>query len=347
MLSAPHGRSVRWADMSESADVRLPLPALPLEDWKPTKDTLHLWVQIVGKVRMASTPPRNHWWHVPLYVDVRGLTTRRMHSSDGVTFQIDFDFVDHRLVVRTNRGESRSFELLDGLSVAAFDESLHATLRGSESTSRFANRRSACRRRRRSRRTPSTRATTAAPSSASGGSSTGRTRSSRSSPAGTAARRAPSISSGTPSTSPSRGSAARAPRQLPSSTPSNREAYSHEVVSFGFWAGDRDVPRADVLLVRRPEPSDLREQPLRPDEAHWIELGGGSLALMPYEAVRTARDPTRDLARVPRERLSRRRARAGLEPRRAHLVLVSRPDRAERASGRRRMTARALGGPLR
>ena len=104
------------------------LPPLPLDEWEPTKDTLHLWAQIVGKVRMASSPPRNHWWHVPLYVDVRGLTTRRMHAASGVTFQIDFDFVDHRLVVRTNDGASESFELVDGLTVAEFDEKLHATL---------------------------------------------------------------------------------------------------------------------------------------------------------------------------------------------------------------------------
>ena len=94
------------------------------------EETLHLWAQIVGKVRMASTAPRNHWWHVPLYVDVRGLTTRRMHARGGVAFEIDFDFVEHRLVVKTNRGEVESFELADGLSVAAFDEKLHATLAG-------------------------------------------------------------------------------------------------------------------------------------------------------------------------------------------------------------------------
>ena len=74
------------------------LPELPLAEWEDTKRTLHLWAQIVGKVRMASTAPRNHWWHVPLYVDVRGLTTRRLHAS-GLTFQIDFDFVEHNLVV--------------------------------------------------------------------------------------------------------------------------------------------------------------------------------------------------------------------------------------------------------
>src|SRR5205823_9726005 len=124
------GRRDGRGGMSAAIDVRPRLPAVPLEEWEPTKDTLHLWAQVVGKVRMASAAPRNHWWHVPLYVDVRGLTTRRMHSSSGVTFQIDFDFVDHRLVVRTAGGAVESFALVDGLSVASFDEQLHALLRG-------------------------------------------------------------------------------------------------------------------------------------------------------------------------------------------------------------------------
>ena len=103
------------------------LPELHLVDWRPTKDTLHLYCQIVGKVRLASTPPRNHWWNAPLYVDVRGLTTRRLHHGD-TTFQIDFDFVDHALVVRTYDGRNRSFELADGVSVADFDARLHEVL---------------------------------------------------------------------------------------------------------------------------------------------------------------------------------------------------------------------------
>ena len=114
--------------MSTFTPAAVLLPELPLERWEKTKDTLHLWVQIVGKVRMASTPPRNHWWHVPLYVDVRGLTTQRMHSPGGVTFQVDFDFIDHRLVVRTRAGAVESFALADGLTVAAFDERLHSIL---------------------------------------------------------------------------------------------------------------------------------------------------------------------------------------------------------------------------
>jgi hypothetical protein len=66
--------------MTIAVDSRPELPALPLDEWTTTKDTLHLWVQIVGKIRMASSAPRNHWWHAALYVDVRGLTTRRMHA---------------------------------------------------------------------------------------------------------------------------------------------------------------------------------------------------------------------------------------------------------------------------
>ena len=83
--------------MTTVAAGRPTLPKLALEEWEDTKDTLHLWLQIVGKVRLASAAPRNHWWHAPLYVDVRGLTTRRMHASSGTAFEIRFDFVDHRL----------------------------------------------------------------------------------------------------------------------------------------------------------------------------------------------------------------------------------------------------------
>jgi hypothetical protein len=103
------------------------LPALPYPAWEPTKETLHLWAQIVGKVKLASAPPRNHWWHVPLYLDVHGLTTRLLHGAEGTPFEIRFDFAAHRLVVETARAEE-SFALAEGLSVAAFDRELHTAL---------------------------------------------------------------------------------------------------------------------------------------------------------------------------------------------------------------------------
>jgi hypothetical protein len=105
------------------------LPELHLADWRPTKDTLHLYCQILGKIRLATTAPRNHWWNVPLYVDVRGLTTRRLHYRE-TTFEVAIDFLDHALIVRTADGRTRSFQLGNGLPVADFDAQLHAALRG-------------------------------------------------------------------------------------------------------------------------------------------------------------------------------------------------------------------------
>jgi hypothetical protein len=102
------------------------LPELRIDDWRPTKDTLHLFAQIVGKVRLATTPPRNHWWHAPLYLDVRGLTTGPIRQN-GTTFDITLDLVGNELVLRT-AGERRAFPLADGLTVANFDEQLHSVL---------------------------------------------------------------------------------------------------------------------------------------------------------------------------------------------------------------------------
>jgi hypothetical protein len=79
-------------------------PDLPLSDWSDTCATLHLWTQVVGKIRLAHAPMVNHWWQVPLYVTCRGLTTSPIPYG-GRTFQIDFDFLDHVLKLQTSRGE--------------------------------------------------------------------------------------------------------------------------------------------------------------------------------------------------------------------------------------------------
>jgi hypothetical protein len=86
-------------------------PALPLAEWKDTYATLHMWTQVVGKVRLALSPQINHWWGSALYVTARGLTTSPIPCSKGV-FEIDFDFIAHRLVITTSLGESRAFRLL-------------------------------------------------------------------------------------------------------------------------------------------------------------------------------------------------------------------------------------------
>jgi hypothetical protein len=78
-------------------------PALKVADWAPTRDTLHMYSQIVGKIRMAHMPLVNHWWQVPLYVSTRGLTTSTIPHGRGA-FDIEFDFIDHQLVIRTSDG---------------------------------------------------------------------------------------------------------------------------------------------------------------------------------------------------------------------------------------------------
>jgi hypothetical protein len=93
-------------------------PDLTLARWADTRDTLHMWTQVVGKIRMALQPPVNHWWHVTLYVSARGLTTALMPAGD-FGLEIEFDFVDHDLVLRTTRGERRTVGL-ESRSVAGF-----------------------------------------------------------------------------------------------------------------------------------------------------------------------------------------------------------------------------------
>lgn len=87
-----------------------PWPPLPLKEWQPTYDAVHMWAQIVGKVRLALAHPLNHWWHAALYVTSRGLTTSPVPCGWGL-FEIEFDFLEHELGIRTSDGTSRRLTL--------------------------------------------------------------------------------------------------------------------------------------------------------------------------------------------------------------------------------------------
>ena len=101
-------------------------PDIPYEPWKESSSTLHQWLQIVGKFRLANTPWVNHSWHVPLYLTSRGLTTSPIPYGVS-TFQIDFDFIDHRAHLATSGGGVRSMALRP-MSVAAFYAELFGLL---------------------------------------------------------------------------------------------------------------------------------------------------------------------------------------------------------------------------
>ena len=101
-------------------------PALPLAKWSDTYHTLHMWTQIVGKVRLALSPHINHWWEVPLYVSARGLNTSPIPYGNSI-FEVEFDFLDHHLTIKTNKGELKRIGLYPR-SVADFYQEFMRTL---------------------------------------------------------------------------------------------------------------------------------------------------------------------------------------------------------------------------
>lgn len=102
-------------------------PELKFSEWKDTCATLHMWTQVVGKIRLKQTPLVNHWWNVPLYVSARGLTTSAMPHGDRV-FEIEFDFIDHELVIKCSDGAATRLALRPQ-SVASFYAEVMSALR--------------------------------------------------------------------------------------------------------------------------------------------------------------------------------------------------------------------------
>jgi hypothetical protein len=102
----------------QAAATNIDLPVLPLSEWQATYDTLHMWTQIVGKVRLEQCPAINHWWGIALYVTASGLTTSPIPYANA-SFEVRFDFVDHKLVIETGGGDIRELKL-EPQSVAEF-----------------------------------------------------------------------------------------------------------------------------------------------------------------------------------------------------------------------------------
>jgi len=117
----PGSRKLAVSDRPES------WPPLPLESWSDTRNTLHMWTQVVGKVRLALTPKVNHWWNVPLYVSSRGLTTSPIPYGE-LVFEVEFDFLDHKLHIRLSNGVVKEL-LLRPQTVSDFYQEFMSTLR--------------------------------------------------------------------------------------------------------------------------------------------------------------------------------------------------------------------------
>jgi hypothetical protein len=272
-------------------------PELPAEAWKDTRDTLHLWTQIVGKIRLAETPWLNHSWHVTLYVTARGLTTSPIPYEKG-TFQIDFDFVDHVLWVRTSNGHSREL-MLAPKPVALFYAELAAALAELGLQLRIST-------------TPSEMADPIPFDQDFTHAAYDREYAGRfwrilaSAHEVFAEFRTAFIGKASPvhffwgsfDLAVTRFSGRPAPIHpggvpyLPDAVV--REAYSHEVSSAGFWpGGGGPVDYAAFYSYAYPAPPGFADAIVRPAEAFFSKDLGEFL--LPYEAVRTAKNPRRAL----------------------------------------------------
>jgi Family of unknown function (DUF5996) len=266
-------------------------PPLLYDGWKDTYATLHMWTQVVGKVALATAPPVNHSWGIALHVTPRGLSTALLPLGDRA-FTMEFDFIDHRLVIRASDGDVRTVELRPR-TVADFYQTVMARLRemalpvriwpmpvevpspirfeqdvehhtyDPEAANRFWRILAAI--------VPVLNGSRCAFVGKCspvhffwGGFDLAVTR-----------------FSGRPAP----------PRDGPAFM---REAYSHEVISHGFWPGDERLPEPAFYAYAVPEPAGLRDAPVRPGATYYHhELGE---FILPYDAVRTATSPEQALA---------------------------------------------------
>lgn len=267
-------------------------PSLPLENWSETYATLHLWTQVVGKVRLTQSPWVNHSWHVTLYVTARGLTTSPVPYGTR-TFQIDLDFVDHRLIVQSSDGGSAGL-VLEPQSVATFYRrvmeemakldlhvDVHAKPNEIPDPIRFD-------------RDETHRAYDPEYANRFWRILVQADRVFKNFRARFIGKCSPvHFFWGAPDLAVTRFSGRRAP-QHPGGIPNlpdwvTREAYSHEVSSCGFWPGGGPIPYAAFYSYAYPEPAGFSDAPVKPGQVFYsTDLRE---FILPYEAVRQSKSP--------------------------------------------------------
>lgn len=267
------------------------LPPLPLEDWIATKNTLHLYCQVIGKIKLKLMPYKNHWWHAALYVNARGIGTSPIPYKDKL-IEFNFDFCAHRLIITTTHSEIEIIELKDGLCVSQFYKQVFDALDRLnvqvkilarpyefETQTPFAEDNQHC----------SYDKTSIAKywkilsfADAVLKEFSGRF-----------------IGKCSPvhlfwhsfDIAVTRFSGQKGP-DMPGANKVNTEAYSHQVISAGFWAGDANIKEAAFYSYTYPSPEGLDKEPLQPaGKAKWIDQRGSPMALLTYHDLRLENDP--------------------------------------------------------
>jgi len=269
-------------------------PALPLEEWESTKKTLHLYLQIVGKVQLELAARENHWWHITFRLNHRGLTTNLIHYKN-ISFSIDNDFIQHQVIINTIEGKTKNIILEDHTSVPTFQKQLFDSLNDLgiyvkilarpfdfETTKPFAKCEEYCTYQR-----------------------------------GYVNRfwkillqidsvfqefRGRFVGKVSPAQlfwhsfdyAITRFSGDEGPK-MEEGRSSDKDAYSHEVISAGFWAGDNTVRNPAFYSYTYPAPEGLDKEAILPKEAQWIESNGSPMALLMYDDMRQTENPRQTL----------------------------------------------------
>lgn len=269
------------------------LPYLEYKGNEQKKMTLHLFLQIMGKIRMRSTPRKNHWWYVTEYVSTKGITTGPIPFNEGMdTFDIEINVHQQRLEVNTSRGESAHFPLKNGLSVADFYLQLFKLLNRFNIPVSILDK-------------PYDLSIDQAFAKineyrhydevytkdlwrillwvdgvfkAFSGRFYGKT--------------CPvHLYWHSMDLAVTRFSGKLAPPMPASARLSDKDAYSHECISFGFWAGDEKMPEPAFYSYTYPSPDGLDEEPLKPAHASWVDSNGSPMAILTYRDLLKSDDP--------------------------------------------------------
>lgn len=269
-------------------------PELPLADWESTKDTLHLFIQVVGKIKLALMPKRNHWWHIPLYVTSKGLTTSPIPYQHR-TFEIQFDLIDHEVCIEVSDGEIKDFPIHHGLSVADFYEQLFEALRSSGIYVKISGRpyenkskepfitdsKHACYQKEYVTKFWQILVQTDSIFKEFSGRFYGKI--------------CPvQLYWHSFDLVVTRFSGKRAP-EMKEGSRVDREAYSHEVISFGFWPGDDTFREPAFYSYTYPSPQNLSAMPLLPENALWVTRNNSPLAIFKYHDMILSEDPKASL----------------------------------------------------
>ena len=273
------------------------LPELPLDRWERSKITLHLILQILGKVRLSMTPRKNHWWYITEYIVPKGFSTSLIPLPDGIdAFEIVLNVHNHQLEIITSRNQFKTISIYDGLSIADFYRKFSLSLEelgiplnindkpfdlgitkrfheikeyhhyDPEYIKRFWR----------------IMMWVDGVFKEFSGRFYGKT---------------------CPvhlywhhmDLAVTRFSGKKAPPPDPAARISDKDAYTHEVISFGFWAGDEQVREPAFYAYAFPSPEGLAEKHLRPEGAFWVDNNGSPMAFYPYHQLIREEDPRQKL----------------------------------------------------